>query len=86
MQKLILSSQKNKTLAVFHFIVDEVITFEEFQEFYKTMPDDPEKELMRAFKVFDKNGDGTLDKSELKIVLREFGENEADLSKTQYSI
>ena len=65
----------------FHFKVDGIITFEEFREFYKTMPEDPEQELKRAFRVFDKNGDGTLDMSELKLVLKEFGEKEDDLSK-----
>ena len=64
--------------------MDGIISFEEFKEFYKTMPEDPENELKRAFAVFDKNGDGTLDMSELKIVLKEFGENEDDLSKYSY--
>ena len=45
------------------------------------MPDDPCEELRRAFWYFDKNLDRRLDRDELKIVLINRGEDEADISK-----
>ena len=60
---------------------DGLLTCDELIEFYKTMPENPEDELVRAFMYFDKNGDRTLDKEELKTVLKHFGEEEEDLSK-----
>lgn len=36
---------------------------------------DPEKELREAFKVFDRDGTGTISRDELKAVMKSLGEN-----------
>ncbi|XP_060608651.1 uncharacterized protein LOC132760644 [Ruditapes philippinarum] len=47
---------------------EEIITFEEFFELVKTLPD-PSGELYVAFKCFDKDDSGYIDKEELKEIL-----------------
>lgn len=56
---------------------DGVIEFEEFVAFMKTKRKDKateEAELREAFAVFDKNGDGTIERAELLKVMTELGE------------
>ncbi|XP_063727576.1 uncharacterized protein LOC134855109 isoform X1 [Symsagittifera roscoffensis] len=52
------------------------IEFKEFVQFAKVylLNRDPEKELRDAFKVFDRNGDGVLDASEISKIMRSMGE------------
>ena len=52
----------------------------EFEEFVRMMADDSssvdhEKEMLEAFKVFDKDGSGTISHAELKQVMEDLGEN-----------
>jgi hypothetical protein len=47
------------------FSDDDCITFDEFFPFLKSLKD-PSGELMDAFRLHDKNGDGFLDEKELK--------------------
>ena len=60
---------------------NDVLSFGEFVDFFKTMPEDPEEELRRAFWFFDTNLDRTLDKEELKAVLKCYGEDDECLGK-----
>ena len=55
--------QHNATLNIAE--EEEEITFEEFFELVKTLPD-PSGELLTAFQCFDKDGSGYIDKEELK--------------------
>ena len=52
----------------------------EFEEFVRLMADDSssidhDKELLAAFKVFDKDGNGKISHTELKQVMDDLGEN-----------
>ena len=52
----------------------------EFEEFVRLMADDSssidhDKELLAAFKVFDKDGNGKISHTELKQVMEDLGEN-----------
>lgn len=56
---------------------DGLIEFEEFVAFMKNRKKDKateEAELREAFAVFDKNGDGTIERAELMKVMTELGE------------
>ncbi|KAL4239167.1 hypothetical protein ACF0H5_003869 [Mactra antiquata] len=46
---------------------DEDLDFEQLYEFIQTL-DDPSGELMEAFRLHDKNGDGYIDQQELKAI------------------
>ncbi|XP_052767941.1 uncharacterized protein LOC128208421 [Mya arenaria] len=48
---------------------DDELEFEEFYEYVKTLPD-PTGEIRAAFEMFDRNGDGLIDKQELKAILQ----------------
>merc|ERR1719384_3064287 len=64
---------------------DKEIDFEEFLILMKsrteTDPKDPEKELRDAFAVFDTDGSGSIDKKELKRLMKKLGQalSEAEL-------
>eukprot|EP01101_Sappina_pedata_P009203 TRINITY_DN52_c0_g2_i1.p2 TRINITY_DN52_c0_g2~~TRINITY_DN52_c0_g2_i1.p2 ORF type:complete len:161 (-),score=90.22 TRINITY_DN52_c0_g2_i1:99-554(-) len=63
------------------------IDFEEFLEMMirqtKSSDPNPEEELLEAFKVFDKNGDGLISYDELKQVMSNLGEvlSDAELAE-----
>ena len=56
------------------------IDYDEFEKFVvendilKKLPDELCYEMMEAFNTFDKNGDGLIDRDELKVVLTQVGE------------
>lgn len=55
---------------------DHEIDFEEFLVLMKsrTVVDDPEKELKDAFAVFDSDGNGAIDRKELKRLMKKLGQ------------
>ena len=44
------------------------------KDLLKKLPDELCYEMMEAFNTFDKNGDGFIDRDELKMVLTQVGE------------
>lgn len=78
---------QNPTDAELQDMVNEVDTDQsgsiEFNEFMALMsttiqPKDYEEETLAAFKVFDRDGSGTISASELKAVMKSLGENLSD--------
>jgi calmodulin len=61
---------------------DNEIDFEEFLVLMSSKKGsgrvDPDRELRDAFKVFDKDGNGTISKSELKILMQNLGQRLSD--------
>mmetsp|Transcript_44076 Transcript_44076/g.71767 ORF Transcript_44076/g.71767 Transcript_44076/m.71767 type:complete len:248 (+) Transcript_44076:177-920(+) len=56
-----------------------VITFDEFFAAMATdMSTNPHEELRKAFNIFDSNGDGVLDRSEIQQVLTALGDSSSD--------
>jgi Ca2+-binding EF-hand superfamily protein len=52
---------------------DSKICFQDFKEIMETDNDSP-NQLLQAFKIFDKDGNGLVDQEELKTILENFGE------------
>ena len=62
-------------IVLFFAVVNDVgkLEFDEFcviMSKHRKSMEDEEEELKNAFKIFDKNGDGTIDRDELKQVPR----------------
>ena len=75
-----LSYVTNYTIFKPTFSDNGTLDFEEFEKFLvekdilNKHPDEVSLEIMEAFNVFDKNGDGYIDFDELKVVLTQIGE------------
>ena len=64
---------------LFYFADNGAISYEEFEKYViekdilKSLPDELCYEMQDAFNMFDKDGDGFIDKEELKAVLTQVG-------------
>ena len=80
-----LSYVTNYTILNLKFSDNGTLDFEEFEKFLiekdilNKHPDEVSLEIMEAFNVFDKNGDGYIDFDELKVVLTQIGEYMAQI-------
>ena len=60
---------------------DDRVDEEEFMEFVKRQPEDPREDLRCAFKQFDKDGNGSIDKQELRGISNESHHTKPDLRR-----
>ncbi len=60
---------------------DGTVDFEEFICMMSKSRNEIEMELKEIFQIFDRNGDGFIDKTELKDVMVRLGEKISDVSK-----
>ena len=61
-----------------HISDNNVLTFDEFEEFLKKDNSDNHAELKQAFDLFDVNGNGYITKEELIQAMKTTGENLSD--------
>ncbi|KAI6656721.1 EF-hand_1 domain-containing protein [Oopsacas minuta] len=57
---------------------NETIEFGEFVTMMEESMSNAGDEMLKAFKFFDKDGDGKITKDELKLAMKELGENMSD--------
>ena len=62
---------------------DGVVDFDEFLTAMTRIKLDPQQELMEAFKVFDRDGNGYITVDELRATIRQCGENATDAQVEQ---
>jgi len=51
------------------------VEFDEFAKMMENQTSGGDEEMLSAFKAFDKNGDGFITKEELKLAMKNMGEN-----------
>jgi calmodulin len=69
--------EMGKNIYFFHSN-ESVIELTEFLEMMARMSSSEEEEFREAFRVFDKDGNGTISPEELKSVLKQLGETLSD--------
>lgn len=63
------------------FLGNKKIEYDEFEKFMANKfkkPDDVEEEMRASFKIFDKDGNGTIDAAELRQAMKSLGETMTD--------
>ena len=64
-----------------NFLGNKKIEYDEFEKFMASKfkkPDDVEEEMRESFKIFDKDGNGTIDAAELRQAMKSLGETMTD--------